>query len=93
MQILPFKQQLPTGVATGLLGAPLLIWMLPRLQGAAVLPKSDAMRLISELKSSSGDPAGGGEGDPTDNGRKAIRVQADPLPRLSFSLIQQELSQ
>jgi ATP-dependent protease ClpP protease subunit len=33
---------------------------------AAGLPKSEAMRLISELKSSAGDPAGSGEGDPTD---------------------------
>lgn len=33
---------------------------------ASGLPKSDAMRLISDLKSSAGDPAGGGEGDPTE---------------------------
>lgn len=32
---------------------------------AGGMPKSEAMRLISEIKSSSGDPAGGGEGDPT----------------------------
>jgi ATP-dependent protease ClpP protease subunit len=32
---------------------------------ASGMPKSEAMRLISEIKSSSGDPAGGGEGDPT----------------------------
>lgn len=55
------------------------------------MPKSEAMRLISELKSSAGDPAGNGEGDPTDQGRKAIRVQAEPLPRLSFDLTPQEL--
>lgn len=55
---------------------------------ASGMPKSEAMRLISELKSSKGDPAGSGEGDPTENGRKAIRVQADPLPRLSFNLTQ-----
>ncbi len=30
------------------------------------MPKSEAMRLISEFKSSAGDPAGGGEGDPTE---------------------------
>lgn len=37
---------------------------------ASGMPKSEAMRLISEFKqSSSGDPAGGGEGDPT--GRSA----------------------
>ena len=34
---------------------------------ASGMPKSEAMRLISEFKSSSGDPAGGGEGDPTEH--------------------------
>lgn len=33
---------------------------------ASGMPKSEAMRLISEFKSSAGDPAGGGEGDPTE---------------------------
>lgn len=33
---------------------------------ASGMPKSEAMRLISEIKSSAGDPAGGGEGDPTE---------------------------
>lgn len=32
---------------------------------ASGMPKSEAMRLISEFKSSAGDPAGGGAGDPT----------------------------
>ena len=32
---------------------------------ASGMPKSEAMRLISEIKTSSGDPAGGGAGDPT----------------------------
>jgi len=32
---------------------------------ASGMPKSEAMRLISEFKSSAGDPAGSGEGDPT----------------------------
>lgn len=32
---------------------------------ASGMPKSDAVRLISEFKSSAGDPAGSGEGDPT----------------------------
>ncbi|HJQ55652.1 MAG TPA: head maturation protease, ClpP-related [Vineibacter sp.] len=32
---------------------------------ASGMPKSEAMRLISELKSSAGDPPGSGEGDPT----------------------------
>lgn len=36
---------------------------------ASGMPKSEAMRLISELKSGVGDPAGSGEGDPT--GREA----------------------
>ncbi|WP_295850985.1 head maturation protease, ClpP-related [uncultured Xylophilus sp.] len=35
------------------------------------MPKSEAMRLISEFKSSAGDPAGGGEGDPTERGGPA----------------------
>lgn len=32
---------------------------------ASGMPKSEALRLISEFKSSAGDPVGGGEGDPT----------------------------
>lgn len=43
-QALPLSQQLPTGVATALLGAPILIWMLPRLQGAMPPPRPDAAR-------------------------------------------------
>lgn len=35
---------------------------------ASGLPKSEAMRLISEFKSGAGDPAGSGEGDPTERG-------------------------
>jgi ATP-dependent Clp protease protease subunit len=35
------------------------------------MPKSEALRLISEFKSSLGDPAGGGEGDPTERGQPA----------------------
>ncbi|HYG07661.1 MAG TPA: head maturation protease, ClpP-related [Stenotrophomonas sp.] len=38
---------------------------------ASGMPKSEAMRLISEIKTSSGDPAGGGEGDPTERGQVA----------------------
>lgn len=43
---------------------------------ASGMPKSEAMRLISEIKSSSGDPAGGGEGDPTGHvrGNPAVDV-------------------
>ena len=33
------------------------------------MSKAEAMKLISEFKSSAGDPAGGGEGDPTEPGR------------------------
>lgn len=33
---------------------------------ASGMPKSEAMRLLSEIKSSVGDPAGSGEGDPTE---------------------------
>lgn len=36
---------------------------------ASGLPKSEAMRLISEFKSGVGDPAGSGEGDPTERGQ------------------------
>lgn len=38
---------------------------------ASGLPKSEAMRLLSEFKSSAGDPAGSGEGDPTERGHTA----------------------
>lgn len=34
---------------------------------ASGMPKSEAMKLISEFKSSAGDPAGGGAGDPTEH--------------------------
>lgn len=44
------------------------------------MPKSEAMRLISEFKSSSGDPAGGGEGDPTE--REPVKPGADVLQAL-----------
>ena len=40
---------------------------------ASGMPKSEAMRLISEFKSSSGDPAGSGEGDPTER----VKPRAD----------------
>lgn len=35
------------------------------------MPKSEAMRLISEFKSSAGDPVGSGEGDPAERGLSA----------------------
>lgn len=43
---------------------------------ASGMPKSEAMRLISEFKSSAGDPAGGGEGDPTGQGREPCSNEA-----------------
>ena len=53
---------------------------------ASGMPKSEAMRLISEFKSSAGDPAGGGEGDPTERGPDEPAVQVfDALK--GFSLI------
>lgn len=53
---------------------------------ASGMPKSEAMRLISEFKSSAGDPAGGGEGDPTKRGPDEPVVQVfDALK--GFSLI------
>ncbi len=37
---------------------------------ASGMPKSEAMRLISQFKSSAGDPAGSGEGEPTEHGQR-----------------------
>jgi ATP-dependent Clp protease protease subunit len=49
------------------------------------MPKSEAMRLISEFKSGQGDPAGSGEGDPT--GRSGGEPAAEVLHALKgFSL-------
>ncbi|BDR10685.1 Clp protease ClpP [Comamonas thiooxydans] len=50
------------------------------------MPKSEAMRLISEFKSSVGDPAGGGEGDPTERGRSAA-IATGAASSLSASLL------
>ena len=44
---------------------------------ASGMPKSEAMRLISEFKSSAGDPAGSGAGDPT--------VHDEPTPVIDLS--------
>lgn len=63
---------------------------------ASGLPKSEAMRLISEFKSGVGDPAGSGEGDPTARGegdpaaspgiaRTAAALSAFRLPSVSFN--------
>src|SRR5690606_30351299 len=43
---------------------------------ASGMSKSEAMKLISEFKSSAGDPAGSGEGDPTDRGQPAANDEA-----------------
>ena len=54
---------------------------------AGGMPKSEAMRLISEFKSGLGDPAGGGEGDPTGHGQPAVPNEAAILAGLkSFNL-------
>ncbi len=44
---------------------------------ASGMPKNEAMRLISEIKASSGDPAGSGEGDPTEHGDDAGAVTSE----------------
>lgn len=49
---------------------------------ASGMPKSEAMKLISEFKASEGDPAGGGEGDPTERGQPAANVEAAILAGL-----------
>ena len=54
---------------------------------AAGLPKSEAMRLISEIKTRAGDPAGTGEGDPTARGAKAANDESAALAALqTFTL-------
>ena len=54
---------------------------------ASGLPKSEAMRLISEIKSSAGEPAGNGEGDPTGSGHQADNVEASAMAALgTFTL-------
>lgn len=58
---------------------------------ASGMPKNEAMRLISEIKTSSGDPAGSGEGDPTEHGDDAGAVpseEAFAAALRSFSLNQ-----
>ena len=42
---------------------------------ASGMPKSEAVRLISEIKSSAGDPAGSGEGDPTEHRDDPVNEQ------------------
>ncbi|MGK6317386.1 Fe(3+)-hydroxamate ABC transporter permease FhuB [Neorhizobium sp. DT-125] len=52
VQMLPFAQEVPTGVGTAVLGAPILIWMLPRLR-ETILPSKAG---ISETGMSSARP-------------------------------------
>lgn len=51
---------------------------------ASGMPKSEAMRLISEFKSSSGDPAGGGEGDPTERAQGDLGAVLSALQGFSL---------
>ena len=51
---------------------------------ASGMPKSEAMRLISEFKSGARDAAGDGERDATDSGRKPNARQVESLPRITF---------
>lgn len=53
---------------------------------ASGLPKSEAMRLISEFKSGVGDPAGSGEGDPTERGSPTAAFATGGASALSGSL-------
>lgn len=54
---------------------------------ASGMPKSEAMRLISEFKSGQGDPVGNGEGDPTARGRRAGNDESAALAALrTFTL-------
>lgn len=53
---------------------------------ASGMPKSEAMRLISEFKAGAGEPAGGGEGDPTGRGRAADFAANGQARALSASL-------
>lgn len=56
---------------------------------AAGMPKTEAVRLISELKSSTGDPAGSGEGDPTE----PVRVDPAALSRTAALAAKLSLTQ
>jgi ATP-dependent protease ClpP protease subunit len=54
---------------------------------ASGMTKSEAMKLISEFKSSAGDPAGSGEGDPTDDGSDAANEVAAALAAFKLAPI------
>ncbi|MBN8791706.1 MAG: Clp protease ClpP [Stenotrophomonas nitritireducens] len=51
---------------------------------ASGMSKSEAMKLISDFKSGAGDPAGSGEGDPTEYGRQASTKEAACLAGLQL---------
>lgn len=51
---------------------------------ASGIPRSEAMRLISEFKASLRDAAGGGERDATDKPNTGTRLQVEPLSRITF---------
>ena len=51
---------------------------------ASGMPRTEAMRLISEFKASLRDAAGGGERDATDKPAQGARLQVEPLPRITF---------
>jgi ATP-dependent Clp protease protease subunit len=52
---------------------------------ASGMPKSEAMRLMHEYKSSTRDAAGSGERDATER-KTAAKLQLDPLPKVSFPI-------
>lgn len=54
---------------------------------ASGLPKSEAMKLISELKAGAGDPVGSGEGDPTEPSLTADLSQTAALAETLTKLI------
>ena len=51
------------------------------------MPKSEAVRLISEFKSSVGDPTGSGEGDPAERGPVADISQTAALAASLTSIL------
>ncbi|MDT4807812.1 hypothetical protein FQZ97_406660 [compost metagenome] len=51
---------------------------------ASGMPRSEAMRLISDFKASLRDAAGSGERDATDTGREAAQLRLEPLQRITF---------
>ena len=54
---------------------------------ASGMPKSEAMRLMSEFKAGARDAAGSGERDATEQGRKPYVMQVEPLPRVTIPQI------